>query len=291
MNVELVLNAKCLIGEGPCWDEPTKTIYFVDLLGNRIYSFDGKIEHHVSFDQNLGAAVVREKGGLAAAMQHGYYFVDFPGGGLEKIADPEAEYPDHRFNDGKCDAKGRFWAGTMSKNLDTGYGEAIPDCGLYCLDTDGKAEQKLSDVIQGNGLGWTKDSKKMYFIDSQTYTVQEFDFDLEKGSISNGRIAVEVPKEMGLPDGMTVDDDGMLWIALWGGGCVSRWNPKTGELLCKIEVPAKNVTACTFGGPDMNELYITTAKMDTDEEQYPHAGGLFKIKLDITGTPSYRYQG
>lgn len=158
-------------------------------------------------------------------------------------------------------------------------------------DNEEKAEQKLSDVIQGNGLGWTKDSKKMYFIDSQTYTVQEFDFDLEKGSISNGRIAVEVPKEMGLPDGMTVDDDGMLWIALWGGGCVSRWNPKTGELLCKIEVPAKNVTACTFGGPDMNELYITTAKMDTDEEQYPHAGGLFKIKLDITGTPSYRYQG
>ncbi len=291
MQIELVLNSKCIIGEGPSWDERTNTIYYIDLLGNSIYSFDGQKVEHMYLDENLGAAVVRESGGMMAVTLTGYHFVDFPNGESRQIFDPEAQRENSRFNDGKCDAKGRFWAGTMSRALDSGYGEALPESALWCMDTDGKVSLKLDKVIQGNGMGWTMDNKKMYFIDSQTYTVQEFDFDLEKGAISNGRIAVRVPKEMGLPDGMTVDSEGMIWVALWGGGAVSRWNPATGELLQKIDIPAKNVTACTFGGPNMDELYVTTAKLDTDEQKYPYAGGLFKIKMDITGILSYRYKG
>lgn len=291
MEVELVLNVKCTIGEGPSWDERTNTIYFIDLLGNTIYSFDGSRVLKRVLKENIGAAVVRERGGMVAVTMTGYYLVDFPDGEVKQICDPEAGRENSRFNDGKCDAKGRFWAGTMSRALDSGYGEALPESALWCMDTKQQVSLKLDKVIQGNGMAWTPDNRKMYFIDSQTYTVQEFDFDLEKSAISNGHVVVQVPREMGLPDGMTVDSQGMLWVALWGGGAISRWNPATGELLEKISIPAKNVTACTFGGENMDELYVTTAKLDTNEEEYPYAGGLFKIKMDITGVPSYRYGG
>lgn len=291
MQVEMVLNVKCTIGEGPSWDERTNTIYFIDLLGNSIYSFDGLKVSKMVLEENIGAAVVRESGGMAAVTMTGYYLVDFPKGGVKQICDPEAWRENSRFNDGKCDAKGRFWAGTMSRSLDSGYGEALPESALWCMDTNRNVSLKLNKVIQGNGMAWSEDNTKMYFIDSQTYTVQEFDFDLETGSIANGHVVVQVPKEMGLPDGMTIDSDGMLWVALWGGGAISRWNPATGKLLEKISIPAKNVTACTFGGEHMDELYVTTARLDTDEEKYPYAGGLFRIKMNITGVPSYRYLG
>ena len=291
MTVELVLNTKCVIGEGPSWDERTQTIYFIDLLGNEIFSYDGRETKRMRLDENIGTAVVREKGGLMAATLTGYHAVDFPDGESVKLIDPEENRENSRFNDGKCDAKGRFWAGTMSRSLDSGYGEARPESALWCLETDGSVHKKLDHVIQGNGMAWTADNKKMYFIDSQTYTVQEFDFDLEKGELSNGHVVVSVPKRKGLPDGMTVDEEGMIWVALWGGGAVTRWNPETGELLQTIQLPAKNVTACTFGGKDMDELFVTTAALDTNEKEYPYAGGLFKIKLPVKGVPSYRYKG
>ncbi len=291
MSVELVLDTKCVIGEGPSWDERTQTLYFIDLLGNEILSWHGQELKRMKLNENIGTAVVRETGGMMAATLTGYHAVDFPDGKSVMIVDPEKDRANSRFNDGKCDAKGRFWAGTMSRTLDSGYGEALPESALWCLDTDGNVSKKLDHVIQGNGIVWTMDNTKMYFIDSQTYTVQEFDFDLEKGELSNGHVVVKVPRRMGLPDGMTVDEEGMIWVALWGGGALSRWDPRTGDLLEKVAIPAKNVTACTFGGRNMDELYITTAALDTDLTEYPNAGGLFKIKMDLKGVPSYRYKG
>ena len=291
MNVELILDTKCIIGEGPVWDERTNTLYFIDLLGSRIYSYDGKTLRQMQLSENLGAAVVREKGGMMAVTVTGYHEVDFPDGGTRKLIDPEEQRENSRFNDGKCDAKGRFWAGSMSRELDSGYGDVPPESALWCLEPDGTVSKKLGDVIQGNGMVWSCDNRTMYFIDSQRYTVQAFDFDLESGTLSNGRVVVEVPREMGMPDGMTIDRENHLWIGLWGGGAVTCWDPVSGRLLQTIPMPAKNVTACTFGGADMDELYVTTASIDTDPAAYPHAGGVFRIKLPVAGVVSHRFQG
>lgn len=291
MNVELVLDTKCIIGEGPSWDERTNTLYFIDLLGSKIFSYDGATLRQMQLEENLGAAVVREQGGMMAVTVTGYHEVTFPDGPVRQITDPEATRENSRFNDGKCDAKGRFWAGTMSRELDSGYGDVPPESALWCMEPDGTVSKKLDHVIQGNGMVWSSDNRKMYFIDSQRYTVQEFDFDLERGSISNGRVVVEVPRHMGMPDGMTMDRNNHLWIGLWGGGAVSCWDPATGKLLQTIPIPAKNVTACTFGGPAMDELYITTASLDTDSREFPHAGSVFRIKMPVAGVPSYRFQG
>ncbi len=289
---ELVADAHCIIGEGPVWDERTGKLYFIDILGRSLYRLDGKTAKRLmEFDQSLGFVVLREKGGVIAGLQKGYYFADPATGRLEQIADPEPEREEGRFNDGKADPAGRVWGGTMPVSLDTGYGEAGPDSGLYCMDTDGSVKTMLTGVIQANGMGWTKDAKRFYFIDTQRHIVRGFDYDIERNDLSNGRVCVTVPPEEGIPDGMTVDDDGKIWVALWGGHAVARYDPATGRMRGKVELPAVNVTSCCFGGSGMDELYITTASLDTDMDRYPHAGGIFMIKPEVSGAFSYRYKG
>ncbi len=289
---ELIADTHCIIGEGPVWDERTGKLYFIDILGRSFYCFDGeKTEKLIGFDQSLGFAVLREKGGIIAGLQKGYYFADPETGRIEQLADPEPDRAEGRFNDGKVDPAGRVWGGTMPTSLDTGYGEAGPDSALYCMDTDGSIKTMLTGVIQGNGMGWTKDTKKFYFVDTQKHTVQEFDYDIEKNELSNGRVCVTVPPEEGIPDGMTVDDEGNIWVALWGGRSVVKYDPKTGEALERAELPALNVTSCCFGGKDMDELFITTGSLGTDAEEYPNAGGVFRIKPGVKGAVSYRYKG
>ena len=167
----------------------------------------------------------------------------------------------------------------------------LANSGLYCLDENLQVKQTLMGVIQGNGMGWSADAKKFYFIDTERFCVQDFDYDIEKNALSNGRVCVAVPKEMGIPDGMTVDDEGNIWVALWGGHGVIKYDPKTGDILDKVEVPAPNVTSCCFGGEKLDELYITTASLLTDLEQYPLAGSVFKVKPGVTGRPSYKFKG
>lgn len=289
---ELVVDSHCIIGEGPVWDERTGKLYFIDILGRSMYCFNGKeIEGKIEFDQSLGFGVLREEGGVVAGLQKGFYFADFDGKEAVWVADPEPGREDGRLNDGKVDPMGRVWGGTMPTSLDTGYGEAGPDSGVYCMNSDKTVKTMLTGVIQGNGMAWSKDNKKYYFIDTQKFTVEEFDYDIEKNELSNGRVCVSIPVGDVIPDGMTIDDEGMLWVALWGGGCVKRFDPATGEELMKIELPAVNVTSCCFGGEKMDELYITTASLNTDLEKYPHAGGVFKVKPGVTGVVSYRFKG
>ncbi len=289
---ELVVDARCIIGEGPVWDERTGKLYFIDILGRSMYCFNGReIEGKIEFDQSLGFAVLRERGGVVAGLQKGFYFADFGGQPAVQVCDPEPQREDGRFNDGKVDPAGRVWGGTMPVSLDTGYGEAGPDSAVYCMDENGSVKTMLTGVIQGNGMGWTNDAKKFYFIDTQKFCVQEFDYDIDKNELSNGRVCVTVPSEMGIPDGMTVDDEGKIWVALWGGSAVCRWDPQTGEVMERVELPALNVTSCCFGGEGMGELFITTASLNTDMEKYPHAGGVFKIKPGVKGAASYRFRG
>lgn len=289
---ELVVDSNCIIGEGPVWDERDGKLYFIDILGRAFHCFDGeKIEKTITFDQSLGFAVLREKGGVIAGLQDGYFSVDFDGKPAVQIADPEPGRSEGRFNDGKVDPYGRVWGGTMPTALDTGYGEAGPDSGLYCMDENGNIKTMLKGVIQGNGLAWSADNKKFYFVDTQKHHVEAFDYDIEKNELSNMKVVLEVPAEEGIPDGMTIDDEGNLWLALWGGKSILHFNPNTGEIIDKVEIPALNVTSACFGGPNMDELFITTANLNTDKSEYPHCGGVFKIKPGVTGVKSYRYKG
>ncbi len=289
---ELVVDSNCIIGEGPVWDERDGKLYFIDILGRAMHCWNGKeIEKSIQFDQSLGFAVLRESGGVVAGLQQGYYFADFDGKPAVQVADPEPDRPEGRFNDGKVDPAGRVWGGTMPTSLDTGYGEAGPDSALYCMDADRKVKTMLTGVIQGNGLAWTRDTKKFYFIDTQRFCVQEFDYDIDANVLSGGRVCAEVPSSEGIPDGMTIDDDGAIWVALWGGHHVVRFDPKSGKTIEKVELPAKNVTSCCFGGSRLDELYITTANLDTDKNEYPYAGGVFVIRPGVSGAPSFRYKG
>jgi len=290
---ELLVNLGGVIGEGICWDESANMLYWIDLLANKIFSYDLSANAIKILDvgQNTGCIAVREKGGLIAGLQHGIYFVDMSTEKMELVASPEADKPGNRFNDGECDCMGRFFAGTMSKALDSGAGDTTPHGSLYRMDADGSVEKVLENVTISNGIGFTPDNTVMYYIDSPTHCVDAFDYDKETGAISGRRQVVVVPEELGMPDGMTVDAEGMIWVGMWGGGAVVRFDPATGKMLEKIELPAPFVTTMVFGGKDMDEMFVNTAKMNTDLNKYPDAGGVFRIKMDVKGQYTYKFKG
>ncbi|MET3504600.1 SMP-30/gluconolactonase/LRE family protein [Halalkalibacter oceani] len=290
MKATLRIDAKSLLGEGPCWDGKSQRFYWVDILGKTVHCFQPETEttEVTEVGDLVGAVVVREQGGLLVATQTGFYTLDEATGEAELISNPEPELADNRFNDGKCDPAGRFWAGTM--DID----EQKPSGSLYVLHPDRTVEQKLSDITISNGLAWSSDRKTMYYIDSPTKQVNAFDYELATGEITNKRVVVTIPEGEGIPDGMTIDQDDMLWVAQWGGYKVSRWNPRTGERIGEVAVPAKQVTSCCFGGEQLDELFITTARRGLSEEElqrYPHSGGVFHIKPGVKGTPSYSFKG
>jgi sugar lactone lactonase YvrE len=193
-----------------------------------------------------------------------------------------------RFNDGKCDRLGRFFAGRIAIEEEQREGTGS----FYSLNRQLKPKKLLDGWNTPNGMGWSPDYSTMYLIDSPTKKVFAFDYDLTTGNISNQRVAVTIPDTEGYPDGMSVDTEGNIWVALWAGFKVTRWNPHTGKLLDSISVPAPNVTSCTFGGAKLNELYITTARKDMDEttlSQYPQAGGVFRVQTDVTGMKSFEF--
>lgn len=289
MEVQLVVDAKATLGEGPTWDHRTQQLYWVDIVEKKIHIYDPKKNEtsQIPVDHQIGAVVVRESGGFIAATENGFYAINEQGE-QTLIVDPEKDLPHNRFNDGKCDPVGRFWAGTMH------FDEDKPTGSLYVLDRDLTVRKMLTGITISNGLAWTSDQKTMYYIDSPTKQVAAFDFDLETGELTNKRIVVTIPDGEGIPDGMTIDADGNLWVAQWGGYKVSKWNPHTGEKLGEIKVPAKQVTSCVFGGENLDELYITSARRGLDEkelEAYPHSGGLFRVKTDVKGTESVFFKG
>jgi sugar lactone lactonase YvrE len=287
---ELIVDAKAILGEGPSWDAEQRLLYWVDILGRKIHIHDPAADTNrvLALDQYVGAVVPRENGGLVLALQHGFHIMDTEGG-IQKIADPEAHLPDNRFNDGKCDAAGRFWAGTMSL-----IDEELQGGALYKLDKGFRVEKMLDDVNVSNGLGWSPDGETMYYIDSPKRTIFAFDFNVETGEIANRRAAVSVPAEEGFPDGMTVDEEGMLWVAHWEGWQLARWNPLTGEKTGSVPFPVSKVTSCVFAGEHLDELYVTSARVGLSQAEsaaQPFAGGLFRVKLGIKGAPTYKYGG
>ncbi|MBJ6363702.1 SMP-30/gluconolactonase/LRE family protein [Paenibacillus sp. MAHUQ-46] len=289
-NLEVISNIKAELGEGPVWDARSGAVYWVDIEGKRFFSHNpssGQLEEHDA-GQRIGAVVPREQGGFIAALENGIFTYDPASREWIEWSDTERDLTGNRFNDGKCDAAGRLLAGTMST-----IGE--PKAGaLYRFDLDGRVDRLEEGVSTSNGLAWSLDNQFLYYIDSNTQTVAAFDYDLESGTVSGKRTVIEIPKEAGTPDGMSIDAEGMLWIAHWGGFKVARFNPQTGELLQEIRLPAPLVTSCAFGGEHLDELYITTARVGLSQEkleQYPLSGSLFKVKLAVKGTLSIPFKG
>ncbi|WP_158563334.1 SMP-30/gluconolactonase/LRE family protein [Chitinophaga silvatica] len=267
------------LGEGAFWWEERKSWWWVDILGQKIYSKDlaGQL---YSYEANRYVTMlVPVVGGkqLLVGTHHGVAFFS-PEDGLGEDVTVLDTRINVRCNDGKCDPAGRLWIGTMQMPADSGTGN------LYCIDGKSAPEHKLQGVTISNGLVWI--GKLMYYIDTDTRKVQEFEYDNETGNITFSRIAVEIPEGYGWPDGMTADSDGNLWIAHWGGFGVYCWNPVTGQLLAKVEVPAPHVSNCVFGGNDLDELLITTAREHMNEEliaKYPLSGSTFRVKLPVKG--------
>jgi sugar lactone lactonase YvrE len=288
--VELVVDARALLGEGPHWDVEKQRLYWLDLLGGRLHEYDPVSGQDDSRDlgQTAGCAVPRRNGGFILGLQHGLYFLEENGDSPVPLYDPEADKPGNRFNDGKCDAYGRLWAGTMSMR------GGKEDGTLYRVDTDLTVTPVISHVGISNGLGWSPDGSVMYYIDTLSGKVRAYDYDVSTGSLGNERTAAVLSEGHGMPDGMSVDEEGMLWVAEWGGGQVSRWDPDNGACLQTISIPAVNVTSCVFGGLELDELYITTARDGMTEEQlaeFPDSGGVFRVRVPVKGLPAHSFGG
>ena len=290
ITAELVLDAQAVLGEGPLWHAPTQKLFWVNLLDGEVHLFDPATNEDrvVEVGQPVGTVVSRQAGGAMVAVANGFASLDLESGELTVIHDPEADMPENRFNDGKCDPAGRFWAGTMP------YDPGSPTGSLYCMDIDHSVRKMLDGVMISNGIVWTSDNSTMYYVDSLTRQVAAFDYDVSTGDISNRRVAVSVPEDFGVPDGMTIDEEDTIWVAHFGGSRITHWNPANGELLGKIDVPASQVTACAFGGPDLTDLYITTARFELDDEalkEEPAAGGLFVATPGAKGVAAFEFAG
>ena len=288
-DVELVVDAKAELGEGPVWDERAGCLYFVDILRARVHRFD-PLEASVrtyEIGQLVGAVALAEDGGLVLAVRDGFARLDVETGGVRPIANVSNQSGDRRMNDGNCDPAGRFWAGTMAL-------DERPDAGaLYRLDPDGSVVTMLAPVSISNGIDWSNDGTRMFFIDSPTQAVDVFDFDVADGTIANrGRFASIAP-ELGMPDGLTLDADDHVWVSLWGGGAVHRYAPD-GRLDATIRVPVAYPTSCAFGGRDLRDLYITTAAVKlsaAERANQPQAGGVFRCRPGVSGRPPHRFKG
>ncbi len=282
-----VYHDRAIVGEGVFWSRTEKKVYWMDLEGERACCFDPRTSENVSVEvgQKIGTIVEVEGGGFVVALKDGIYGLDFSTGKLDKWCDPMEGDEQNRSNDGKAGPDGRLYVGGAGPR----GGQS-----LYRIERDRTSYEVIeTGVTCSNGLVWSLDNKTMYYIDSPARVVWAYDFNLDTGSISNRRVVVDVTSEACVPDGMTIDAQGMVWVAFWEGGCVRRYNPNTGDELQRIELPVSRVTSCAFGGEALEKLYITTASVgfeDADWEREPLAGGLFVCKPGVKGVPSFAFR-
>ena len=287
--VELVLDARAELGEAPSWDSGAQLLLWVDITAGIIHRFHPATGRNEGFDvgQPVGAAVPTESGRIALAVSDGFALLDTRTGGIELIADVDRDVSGTMMNDGKCDPAGRFWAGT--KDID---GRA-PTGSLYRLDADHRVTRVVPGVTLSNGLDWSPDQRTMYYIDSTTYGIDAFDFEIGTGDLSGRRRLVDLPREWGLPDGMTIDEEGFIWLAFWGAASIRRFDPD-GRVVAIVDLPVSQVTSCAFGGDDLSYLYVTSARGGLSREQLreqPHAGALFRLRPGVRGLPSHPFAG
>ena len=282
---KLVLPADATLGECPGWDPVTRTLLWIDMFGQAVHRWspaDGS-DLMTPVGQDIGAVVRHADGGLLCALRDGIVRLDEATASWTMVAPIEGDRATNRANDGKVDRAGRFWVGTMADDAAPGMG------GLYRLELDGSVTTVLHGTTISNGLDWSPDDRLMYFVDSGLQRIDVFDYDPPTGAITGRRPFAEIPPESGTPDGMCVDAEGGLWVALWDGWAVRHYAPD-GRLLETYDLPVSHVTSLTFGGDDLRDLYVTTAWMDatgrrtpSQKDAQPFAGALFRLRPGVRG--------
>ena len=279
--VEVVVASRATLGEGPVWDARTGRIAWVDILGRGLHLTDpasGATESILT-PTDVGAVAPRRAGGFIAALQDGFWIIG--DGDPRRVATiPEAR-PELRFNDGKCDPAGRFWAGTME------YAERAGTAGLYRLEPDGTVARVLAGVTISNGLAWSADGSTMFYIDTPRQRIESFAFEVATGAVSGRRTVVDIPTDAGFPDGMTIDAEGGLWVAFWDGGAIRRY--VDGRLDRTIRLPVSRPTSVAFGGRALDELFITSASTGLSDAALaaePLAGAVFRVRPGVQGLPA-----
>lgn len=291
-NVEHVVHSQNELGEGPLWHGGEGRLYWVDIKGRTIESYSpGEEERRtISLRIAVTALGLRDGGGFVGATEAGFAFWDGVSRDLTFIGNPEDGRDGTRFNDGAVGPGGRFWAGSMYDGPET---DNPPDGRLYSLDADRVVAMMQSGLTISNGLGWSPEADTMYLTDTLRRAIYAYDYDPEVGTIRNRRTLVRVPEGEGVPDGLTVDSDGCIWSARWGGWKVARYSPD-GELMEEIGLPIECPTSCTFGGENLHQLYISSAWTALDDRaraDQPLAGDLFRVDLRVRGMPEHRFLG
>ena len=285
-DLEHVFGAQDQLGEGPLWDPAGQTLYWVDIEAGRYHTLHPASGAHqiVEVGEMVGVLALREQGGMVMATNHGFALWHPDAKKLEHIIDPEADNPLTRFNDGSVDRAGRFWAGTLGDNCSNN---------LYRLDPNGSVHLMDTGICVSNGIGWSPDNRVMYYTDSDPQVIYAYDFDLASGAIENRRVFVDSTGQSGSPDGLTVDSQGFVWSSRWDGWRIERYDPQ-GKLERSIPMPVQRPTSVMFGGPDLDVLYITSARMEISAEdliRQPLAGDVFSLQPGVKGLPEARFAG
>lgn len=279
MTHQIAVDHKSVVGECPLWHPFDKKLYWIDIPKGEILRYDPATGNHEKFysGEVIGGFTIQEDGALLLFLEKCAVKI-LKEGETSTVIDEIHEELDTRFNDVIADPEGRVFCGTMPAKDHRAR--------LYRLDRDGSITKILAGIGISNGMGFTPDRKQMYFTDSTEGKIYLFDYDLKTGKIKNRRVFVTVPKSEGVPDGMTVDKEGCIWSARWGGGCIIRYKPDGGEEL-RIQFPAKKISSVTFGGKDYKDIYVTTAGGDKREEDGPGAGALFHLNPGVQGVPEF----
>lgn len=287
--VEVALEAASELAESPWWDTERAQLLWVDIPKGEIHHFDpvSGSDDSISVGQPVGTVVGRRSGGVVCAVRDGIGFANLETGAFELVVPIESDRPGNRMNDGACDSAGRLWVGTMDTGLTPGAGS------LYRVSADLTASSMISPVSISNGLDWSPDGRTLYYIDSLTRQIEAWDFESSIGALDNRRTLAKTPGIVATPDGMAVDAEGTLWVAMWDGGSVLRYSPQ-GELLTVIDLPVTRVTSVAFGGARLDQLFITSARAGLTPDQLDHeplAGSIFVIDPQVTGLAPHRFAG
>lgn len=288
LEASLALKASAVLGEGPVWDAVTNTLYWLDIKSKRLFRWHPLTaeQREWKFDQMIGCIALTSSADVVCALQDKVVLLDTVTSQVTDIVPLEPELPENRANDGKVDAAGRFWIGTLHIPGDKNK------AALYMMDKNRQLVKKADGLSLSNGLGWSPDGKTFYLVDTLEDHVLQYEFNPENGDLSDRRVILDFSDADGSPDGMCVDAEGMLWIAFYGGKRVGRYDPASGKQLAEIAVPAVNVTCCVFGGETLDTLYITTARDGVSEDElteYPLTGSLFMINPGVKGQPGNRF--
>ena len=285
---ELALRVGAELGESPVWDERRQELFFLDILAGRVHAYCPGTGGHRFFSlmAPVGAIALRKDGGLLLAAQESFVLAAEDGSTVVPFGAFRIDAEQVRFNDGKVDAAGRFVAGTMHRD------GVEPVGALYRLSGDATVERLLDGITISNGIAFSSDGSTLYYIDSVTQTVDALAFEEATGRLASRRVVAEVGG--GSPDGMAIDDEGLLWVAVFEGGRVERIDPLTGQTVSVVRVPTPQVTSVAFGGRSLTQLFITTAHEGFDEGALlgdPHAGDLFVADVGVSGPLAHRFAG